>query len=200
MRAEQHRALQRRLAAAFATVAEAPVPETLAASLRPEAEVVDLAAATRARSQRGWPGLPQWTAIAATLAVGIFAGTMVPHRNDGPVAVENGKIYAAAPLDRALTAQLASAPSGDTRIGLTFRDQAGAICRSFTDRGTNGLACRDQDRWQIRGLFGSPEGQSGAYRMAAGMDPNLAELVGSTMAGEPFDAVQEKAAKDKGWR
>ena len=45
-----------------------------------------------------------------------------------------------------------------------------------------------------------PEGQSGHYRMAAGMDPNLAALVGSTMTGEPLDAAQEKAARDRGWR
>jgi hypothetical protein len=36
--------------------------------------------------------------------------------------------------------------------------------------------------------------------MAAGMDPNLAALVDSTIAGEPFDASQEKAARGKGWR
>jgi hypothetical protein len=35
--------------------------------------------------------------------------------------------------------------------------------------------------------------------MAAGMDPSLAALVDSTIAGEPFDAATEKAAKDKGW-
>jgi hypothetical protein len=36
--------------------------------------------------------------------------------------------------------------------------------------------------------------------MAAGMDPNLAALVDSTMTGEPFDAAQEKAALEKDWR
>jgi hypothetical protein len=36
--------------------------------------------------------------------------------------------------------------------------------------------------------------------MAAGMDPALAALVDSSMAGEPFDAAQEKAAKERGWR
>ena len=55
-------------------------------------------------------------------------------------------------------------------------------------------------RWRLKGLFAAPEGQSSDYRMAAGMDPNLAALVGSTITGEPFDAAQEKAAKDKGWR
>jgi hypothetical protein len=52
----------------------------------------------------------------------------------------------------------------------------------------------------MKGLFAAPEGQSSDYRMAAGMDPNLATLVGSTMAGEPLDAAQEKAAKAHGWR
>jgi hypothetical protein len=36
--------------------------------------------------------------------------------------------------------------------------------------------------------------------MAAGMDPNLASLVGSLRSGEAFDAAQEKAARQKGWR
>jgi hypothetical protein len=36
--------------------------------------------------------------------------------------------------------------------------------------------------------------------MAAGMDPNLAALVDSTMAGEPFGAAEERTAKEHGWR
>ena len=83
---------------------------------------------------------------------------------------------------------------------MTFRDQSGAVCRSFSETATSGLACRNGGRWQVRGLFAAPEGQSGPYRMAAGMDPNLAALVDSTIAGEPFDAAQEKDAKAKGWR
>ena len=199
-RAEQHRALQRRLATAFGTVATSAVPDGLIAAARPEPEVVDLAAARRARQGRSWSGLPQWAAIAATLAIGIFTGTMIPHRSDDSVSIEGGKVYAAAALDQALTTQLASAPSGDTRIGLTFRDRSGATCRSFTQPAASGLACRDGSRWRVRGLFAAPEGQAGTFRMAAGMDPNLATLVGSEMTGEPFDAAQEKAARDKGWR
>jgi len=200
-RAEQHRAMQRRLRGAFDGIADAPVPDhLLAATRQSEPEVIDLAAARRSRESRAWKPLPQWAAIAATLAVGIFAGTMVPQRSEGPVAVEGGRVYAAAALDSALTAQLASAPAGDVRIGMTFRDQSGAVCRSFSEAATSGLACRSGSRWQVRGLFAAPEGQSGSYRMAAGMDPNLAALVDSTIAGEPFDAAAEKAAKAKGWR
>ena len=199
-KAEQHRALQRRLTTAFGSVAHASVPDGLIAAARPEPEVIDLAAARRARQSRSWSGLPQWAAIAATLAVGIFAGTMLPHRDDDPVSIEGGKVYAAAELDHSLTTQLASAPSGDTRIGLTFRDQTGSICRTFAQPAASGLACRDGERWRLRGLLAAPEGQDGTYRMAAGMDPNLANLVGAGMTGEPFDAAQEKAARDKGWR
>jgi hypothetical protein len=195
--AEQHRALGSQLHGAFDPIAAAPVPEHLQAALRPSAGVIDFAAAKRARTM---PTLPQWAAMAATLALGIFVGTMVPQRGSAPVEVQGGKIYAAAALDRALDAQLASAPTGDVRIGITFRDQTGAICRSFTQPAASGLACRQAGRWQLKGLFAAPEGQGSAYRMAAGMDPNLAALVDSTMAGEPFDAAQEKAAKEKGWK
>jgi hypothetical protein len=194
--ADQHRAMQARLRDAFDPIAQAPVPERLRSALRPSAEVVDFAAAKRARTM---PSLPQWAAMAATLAIGIFVGTMVPQRGPARVEVQGGKLYAASALDQALDTQLASAPAGEVRIGLTFRDQRGSICRSFTEPQASGLACRSGYRWQVRGLFAAPEGQGGDYRMAAGMDPNLAALVDSTMAGEPFDAAAEKAAKQRGW-
>jgi len=195
--ADKHRSFGQHLRGVFGPIADAPVPGRLSAALRPSAEVVDLAAAKRKRSVGS---LPQWAAMAATLAVGIVVGTMLSSEGSAPVSVEGGKLYAAASLDQALNTQLASAPAGDVRIGLTFRDQAGYVCRTFTQSGSSGLACRDGDRWQMRGMFAAPEGQGGDYRMAAGMDPNLATLVDSTIAGEPFGATAEKAAKDKGWR
>jgi len=195
--AEQHRALGAQLSGAFDPIAAAPVPERLQAALHPSADLIDFAAAKSARTR---PSLPQWAAIAATLALGIFVGTMVPQRASAPVEVQGGRFYAAAALNEALDTQLASAPAGDVRIGLTFRDQAGEICRSFTASAASGLACRNGGRWQLKGLFAAPEGQGSDYRMAAGMDPNLAALVDSAMAGEPLDAAAEEAAKDKGWK
>ena len=198
--AEKHRAMQARLQAAFDPIAEAPISERLYAAVRPQAEVVDFGEAARTRETRRSSSLPQWSAMAAALAVGILVGTAIPPRSTAPVEVQGGKLYAAAALGKTLDAQLASAPTGDTRIGLTFRDQAGAVCRTFTQPQASGLACRQDGRWQLRGLFAAPEGQRSAYRMAAGMDPSLAALIDSTMAGESFDAPQEKAARDKGWR
>jgi hypothetical protein len=197
---EKHRAMQARLKAVFDPIAEAPVPERLRAAVRPQAEIVDFGAAKHIRESRRWGPLPQWAAMAATLASGILVGTAIPPRSTAPVEVQGGKIYAAAALGKTLDTQLASAPTGDTRIGLTFRDQAGSVCRTFTQPQASGLACRQDGRWRLRGLFAAPEGQGSTYRMAAGMDPNLAGLVDSTMTGEPFDTAAEKAARDKGWR
>lgn len=195
--AEQHRAMQARLKAAFDVVSASPVPE----KLRPRADVIDFSAAKRAREQRRWNSSAQWAAMAATLAIGIVGGTMITSRGSGPVEVQGGRLYAAAALNHALDTELASAPAnGAVRIGLTFRDQNGAICRTFSDPQSSGLACRDGSRWQLRGLFAAPEGQGGAYRMAGAMDPNLAALVDSSMAGEPFDAAHEKTARDGDWK
>ena len=195
--AEQHRALGSQLREAFDPIAAAPVPERLQAVVTPRDNVVDFAAAKRTRSL---PSLPQWAAMAATLAIGVFAGTQIPRESGAPVELQGGKIYAASAVSRALETQLASAASGDVRIGLTFRSQAGEICRTFTQRAASGLACRSGDRWQVKGLFAAPEGQSDDYRMAAGMDPSLAALVDSTIKGDAFDAAQEKVAKEHGWR
>ena len=196
-KAEQHRALGAQLKGAFEPIAEAPVPERLRASVRPSAQVIDLVAARRVRSM---PALAQWAAMAATLAVGVFVGTQVPRGGGTPVEVQGGKLYAAAALDQALDTELASTPTGDVRIGITYRNSAGEICRTFVAPAGSGVACMTTGRWQMKGLFAAPEGQSGDYRMAAGMDPNLATLVDSTIVGEPFDAAAEKAARDKGWR
>lgn len=195
--AEQHRALGARLKGAFDPIAAAPIPERLHAPIRLSTQIVDFAAGKRARSM---PSLPQWAAIAATLVLGVLLGTQLPQQGGAPVQVQGGKLYATSALNTALNSELASAPTGEVRIGLSFRDQAGAICRSFTGSTGSGLACRDGTRWQITGLFAAPEGQASNYRMAAGMDPNLASLVDSTMAGEPFDTAQEKAARNRHWQ
>jgi len=195
--ADQHRALGSQLRSAFNPIADAPVPQTLQAALRPTAQLIDFRAAKRARSM---PAVAQWTAMAATLAIGIFIGTRVPQESSAPVQAEAGKLYAAASINRALDTELASAPTGDVRVGITYRDSAGEICRTFTAPAGSGLACRNSGRWQMKGLFAAPEGQGSDYRMAAGMDPNLAALVDSTIAGEAFDEATEKAAKEKGWK
>lgn len=195
---ERHRHVAGQLRGAFDPVLNDKVAPPRFGS----AEVVDLKAARAKRvAPRASFGLPQWAAMAATLAIGIVAGQFVNNRSGAPIESRDGKLVAASSLDRALDAQLASVEgNGRVRVGLTFRARDGGICRSFTDDAASGLACRDGQNWRVEGLFAGPEGQQGDYRMAAGEDPRLAALIDERIAGEAFDAAAEKAARDKGWR
>jgi hypothetical protein len=193
--ARDHQLLGRHLRGAFEPLMTTPVPDHIAAPPS------DLSAARERRAARGF-GLPQWAAIAATLVVGIGLGNVVGERGGhDPVTIEGGRMIAAGDLDKALDTQLASSsPDQPTRIGLTFRNQAAALCRSFQDKSASGLACRDGKAWRIEGMYGASPAPEGTYRMAAGADPRLSALIDSTIAGEPLDAAGERAALEKGWR
>jgi hypothetical protein len=194
--ADEHRAFTSRLRAAFEPIVSAPVPEALASAVRSTAAVTDI---SEWRKRRRLGSMPQWAAIAATLAIGFLGGTLMGP-GEAPVETRGGALYASGGLDRALDTQLASTPSGDVRVGLTYRDRSGNICRSFSGSSSSGVACRQGDGWQLRGLFAAPDGQAGDYRMAAGTSPHLSAIVEETIASEPFDPKQEAEAKTRGWR
>lgn len=195
--ADEHRRLNLKLRRAFDPIADAPVPESFREAVQSsDADVIDFA---RARRTRRAGSIRQWTALAATLAIGMFVGSFLPNWGHSPLESESGRIYAAGALGHALDTELASAPSGDVRIGLTYRTRSGEICRTFHQSASEGLACRKGDQWQIRGLVAGTDVGVGTYRMAAGMDPALAALVSSSMAGEPFNAAQERSARDSDW-
>lgn len=201
--AEDHRTMAAGLRGAFDTVAEAPVPRPIRDSVEPKlAKVIDIAACREALARPFLGPLPQWAAMAAMLALGLFTGALVGRDlQSSPVEVRGGEIYAAGAVEQALETRLASAPAaGDVRIGLSFRDRSGTICRTFQSSASSGLACRDRGDWRLRGLFAAPEGAEAEYRMAAGADPRLMELADSVIAGEPFDAAEEAQAKKRGWR
>jgi len=189
-KASDHRALQSRLQSAFAPMMAAPIPDRIGV----EPSDFGAAMARREASRASWR-MPQWASLAATLVLGIGLGTVVGSGGtSSPVAVEQGRLVASAGLEAALDTQLASAPADSgPRIGLTFRDQAGALCRSFSDGAASGLACRDSGAWRVRGLFQGP-GRQGDYRMAAGQDPRLAALIEDSISGEPLDAADEQKA------
>ncbi len=202
-RAREHRAMAAGLRGAFDSVSVTPVPEAIRRLVEPEgAEIVELSS-WRKRVARPFSGpKSQWAAMAATLVLGLVVGTTLDVAGGGgPVEVRDGQLYAAAAVDRALEGQLASAGSdGGIRIGLTYRDRSGAICRIFETDSAGGLACREGDDWRLRGLFDAPKSAGAEYRMAAGADPRLLEMVDASIAGEPFDAAQEQAARRQGWR
>lgn len=193
-KADQHRAFAGRLKAAFD-----PVMTTAAPDL-PNATVIDFDTARQRR--RAWlPVRAQWTALAATLAVGLLTTSLFLERGAQPL--NDQPVMAKGALGAALDTQLASAQTAGfpVRIGLTFRGKQGALCRSFTEPGSSGLACREQGGWRVRGLFAtdrSPDAGSD-YRMAAGPDPRLVALIDETITGEPLDAGAEAAARARRW-
>lgn len=196
--AEQRR-LRTALSGRYGPVAAEPVPERLLAMLgasQPE-NVASLSdARERRRFQR--PTGRNFAAIAATLAVGILAGQLVPRGSD-PFAVEEGVLVADGSLAAALETQLASAQSADaaTRIGVTFADHQGRACRTFDSAAASGLACREGEQWAVL-VTSAPQRQGGEYRQA-GSSPVL-EAAQGMMVGAPLDAAAERAALAAGWR
>ena len=202
-RADEHRALTAGLRNAFTAFAEAPLPARLTELVEPRAaeKVVSLAEARERREARTAPLWKQMAAMAATLALGIVVGNQLTGSPTSPIQTEAGRLVAGAELESALHARLASAPQEDgPRIGMTFRDRSGAICRTFEDKSASGLACRDRGDWRIVSVFQAPEGQGTDYRMAAGADSRLLELVDEHRIGEPFGAAEERAAQRRDWR
>ena len=180
--------------------AAAPVPDRISALSVRQGNVVDLAHARetgqRAMRCRCGPRRP----LAATLAVGIFTGNMLPPGQAGPIRTEDGQMVAGGEARGRLYAQLASAPAEQgPRIGMTYRDKTGVSAAPSRMTDASGLACRQGGDWRIRGLFQNAEGQSSDYRMAAGADPRLMDMVDDSIAGEPFDAAQEQEASRRGW-
>ena len=195
--ARAHRALGEDLRSAFAPTMSSHVPDRIGST------AINIASAREQRQSRAFGRLPQWTAIAATLVIGIGVGTQVHFlSSNAPVAIEGGRMVAAAGLSKALDRQLASLDQAGsaTRIGLTFRNHDGAICRSFGGASGVGLACRDGGAWRIEGLYPAAPAAAGDYRMAAGADPRLAAMIDAVIDGDPLDASAERTAEAKGWR
>lgn len=199
-RLDEQRRLRAALQGRYGPVAEEPVPDRLLAMLGAE-QPENVTSLAEARERQRMVQRPVWRnfgAIAATLAVGVLAGQLVP-RSSGPLAVEEGVLVARGELATALETQLASAqdPGAGTRIGVTFADRRGRACRTFDSRATSGLACREGGQWAVV-MTSAGALQSAQYRQA-GSSPVL-EAAQEMMAGEPLDAAAERAAMETGWK
>ena len=186
-----HRRLREGLFAAFAPVADEPVPDRLLAAAAPPAPVIRLDD-FRARRRRI---VVQAGALAASLvaAIGVTFALTQPH---GDFRSSPGGLVAQGRLAHDLSSQLASENRGPTRIGLTFRDQAGTVCRTFSTKTSDGMACRDGDAWRIDALARA-EGQA-EFRQAG--SPLIMTAAQDRMSGDAFDAKAEKTARDKNWK
>lgn len=197
---EAELALRDRLARHYAPVMDEPVPDRLRAMFAPEgdAQIIDFASEKAKRRQNS----PRWInfgAIAATLAVGMIAGQMVD-LSGSPVSSQGGQLIAKAGLERALDVQLASAQPADVRIGVSFRDSAGAICRTFDSPGLAGIACHTEENWQLRQTIASDRKAQTEYRQAGSANAMIMQAAQSMMKGEPLDAAAERKAREAGWR
>lgn len=208
----RHQALRQDVFAAFAGTLEEPVPERLQPPAA--ARVLDLGAARAARDAtaledrarlRRRVSWPQWGALAASLAVGVLAGSLgtgwlgggsAPALAQGP----GGELAAGGRLAVALDRQLAQdGGTGEVRVGLSFQSASGGYCRTFQLGGSSGLACREGGRWRIPVLADSPAPQADYRQASAQLPPAVLDAVDARIKGSTLDAAAERAARDRGW-
>lgn len=220
-RVAQHQALRSDVFAAFAPIADEPVPPSLLAAAMP-GKVSDLGAARAARSEgrRRW-AWPEWGAIAASLSVGVLVGSLVlgggvrsggvPGADAGAGAVGNelaalrgaeGTPVAQGRLAKALSTQLAGAAQKDgVKIGVTFASIDGQLCRSFVAGESAGLACRSGEQWKLAMLAEVAKGAPGEYQQAgSAMPAAVLEAIDARIAGPALDAPAEQAARQRDWQ
>lgn len=214
-RVQQARALRAQLQALFNPVLDEPVPAHLSALLRPASPQAQIAAtpfvaasgrrgfgAGRRRTLRRW--LVPGAAVAASIAV--LAVALWWHAGSGLVRMHDGQQFAAGALSHALDQALASEPDphASIAIGLSFRSADGHICRTFVHSSKPamaGLACHDASGWSLPVLSAAEKTEGGELRQAASaLPPAVQAAVDARIHGEAFDARQERAARDAGWR
>jgi anti-sigma factor RsiW len=148
----------------------------------------------------------RWRAPVIAMAASVAALAVSMWLRPGePVQMQDGHLVARGEFARELDSARASAPAADSAasIGLTFRDVDGRICRSFAHRelATAGLACRDGDRWLLPVVSRIEAGEGGEVRQASSTIPaEVQAAVDARLQGDVFDAAQERAARDAGWR
>lgn len=219
-RLEAERRLRAKLQGHFDPVMQEPVPEAwkamIAAAAKEGADdehkVVSLAAARAEKAEkaaretrsteRSRPFMQRWgsgLAIAASLVLGLFVGTQLSL--DGAVTERGGTLVASGSLAKGLDTQLASAQDeGAVRILTSFQREDGDYCRVFATSGTSGIACRDEAGWVLERTIKDGMGQESEYRQAGSAGLELMATAQDMARGEPLDAGQEKAARDKGWQ
>lgn len=188
---ERHRALTARLRGSFAGLDKQPMPAGVEALFARTDNVVAFPTRKPAPKPQRW-----WGAIAASLVAGLLLGQLVP-RSGGELGFEGGTAVAQGKLARALDTQLASTQGADApvRIGITFRDRAGALCRTFETGTTGGIACSGNGgSWRVQALQGGGQATTTAYAQAGSPMAAVLEQAQAMAAGDPLDAAGEAAA------
>lgn len=200
LQVERHNRLKAMLAARYAPITAAPVPDRLTDLIPPAArpdgfsgEVTSLA---EARAKRGLaPMVRRWVpaagpAIAASLVLAFWQ----PWQPAEPTG------YASAELASLLDGRLVANQPADAspRVLLSFAAKDGRICRAWRDSAQGGIACRDASGWKIERKLQLQGTGTGEYRKA-GTDADLLTAAQDMAAGDAFDAAEERRAKMEGW-
>lgn len=192
------RSLRIALGAHFAPILAEPVPARLTAPIDVARKVVSIADARRrrfglnARTLR-WVG----PAVAAALVLAL----LVPTMQSGQTESRDGLTFAANDLAQALDTQLvAEQPQGsETRVLLSFSDEAGTLCRGFARADLSGIACREDGGWHLRVQRDGIDVSATDYRQANSVDNAIMEAAQGMAAGPALDADAERAAKARDW-
>lgn len=213
----EHQALRAQLSRDMSGVLSEPIPDRLLATLQPRTaggplgNVVELAPLQQRKTRhktRQW-NTRDWSTMAASLLVGLALGMYANFSSNELnklVDGDHGALIAQGKLDKALTTQLTSTAGAAQaiQIGISFRNHAGAYCRSFmvrNDKPLAGLACRSDNAWQVQLLTPASKAPTGEVRQAASTTPEMVlSLIDQQIAGEALDADAEINARKAGWR
>jgi anti-sigma factor RsiW len=217
-RVAKHHELRAKIQLAYAAELTEAVPERLLAAVRQpvraaDSNIVDLKEA-RAAAQappRVQPRKPAWrfaASMAASLVIGIGVGFFAWRHSDSVmIQTAGGALVASGSLAQSLSNQLAgdASSAGAVEIGVSFLAKSGDYCRTFALSGnasSAGLACRHEQRWEIRALTQpGTAGGSSEYRTASSsMSAAIISAVEQQISGEPLDRSAEVAALKRHWQ
>lgn len=189
-----HRSLREGLMSVFAPIAEEPVPQALLEAVN--APPADNVVAFKPRLTK--PLFVQIGAMAASLIVGVGLTLLITQWPGSDFTAKSGGLMARGELAQALSAQLASdtVTADAPRVGVSFRDKTGALCRTFETASNEGLACRDGDAWRVDVAAHITDRTE--YAQAG--SSLVMQAVESRIDGDPLDADGEKAERDGGWK
>ena len=143
------------------------------------------------------------TALVASLAFVLVAGSVALMSNSAIVGVPQGPRVASGILAASLSDQLSGEP-GRVRIGLSFRTDQG-FCRTFrSDQGVSGIGCRNGERWVVP-MASATNSQAHAitgadYRLAGeDFPPSVMAEVDRRIRGDPLSLADELRLRQRHW-
>jgi hypothetical protein len=205
-RVQQHRRLRAQLSDAFAPVLDESIPDRLRSAVNSpvhtDTKVVELDSFRQTKNPKRQWAWPQWSAIAASLLLGVLVGRMVDRTNESSLVASGDYLVASGTLAQALDNKLSN-EEGEQLIGMSFRSTDGEYCRSFTSRGeasVAGLACRLDDAWRVRVLSQTSSDETPYRTAGSALPPAVLAEIDAAMSGEPFTIEEEKVARERRWQ